>query len=445
MATVANLVVKVAGDITALTRSLSSASAKIGSFVSDISKSLLKIGTIIAGSVVAAATGLYYMLEKTRGEIVGIGADAEKLGVSFQAFQKLAFQAKIADTNIESVSGAMKIFQRNVGDAALGTGQAEGALNKLGLSAQLLKSFAPEKQLYEVARAQRYVTDQTEKANILSDIFGRNWSEILPLLNSNLDESGRKFDSLGANLSDKGLKAVRSWDDASDTIGTLWQGFKQNTTAAVAPAFEVIATHLEKTIASMGGIKNVAKDMAVGIVTAIIAVVEATQTLLKNLTKIEIGFEKAKLAAQFLGVVASQSQERAPELQGIDKFNIEKQNANQANFKQGQVDKANQIFAPGLATIAALEKSLTEPSLVSQNLQKLVDALKATDIAKTGISSLNSQQQMAPPPLYRTGNNFSDLNQEVKVEIGFNGEEARKLFRAEAKQIMNDSARNAQR
>lgn len=303
MATISELVVKISTKSTDLARGLKDSSSKITSFAKSATKKLAKIGTLVSAAVTAGLAGILSMVKKTGMEIDKLAKTSKKLGVEIEALQKLQFQAKVTGVSVETLNMALQRAVRRIAEAAQGTGEAVKALEELGLDAKALARLSPDKQFEKIAGAMKNIGNQGDKVRLAMKLFDSEGVALVNTLNSNLAQTGAEFDSLGVAISKQQAVAVEAFNDAQTKLSTVWDGFKMQLTAAVAPALEML---LEKTLAfikQMGGIEPIAKSVASAVITGVSGMIKAFQFLGKVVAAIQGGFmQVARLGNKVLEV-----------------------------------------------------------------------------------------------------------------------------------------------
>lgn len=127
---------------------------------------------------------------------------AEKAGTSVEAISALAYAARRADVNSDSLATSIKKMQVNIVDAARGGKQGQEALLALGLTAAELGRLLPEEQFKRVADRIAAIENPSERAAAAVKIFGRNGTELLPMI---LD----------------GAQGIAKWEDRARRLGLV--------------------------------------------------------------------------------------------------------------------------------------------------------------------------------------------------------------------------------
>ncbi len=112
---------------------------------------------------------------------------AEKAGTSVAAISSLSYAARRADVNADSLAAAIKKMQVNIAAAADGSQEATETMHRLGLSVVELGRMRPEEQFRRIADQIAKIQNPTERAAMAVKIFGRNGTELMPLLMQGAD------------------------------------------------------------------------------------------------------------------------------------------------------------------------------------------------------------------------------------------------------------------
>jgi hypothetical protein len=172
-------------------------------------------------------------------EIGGIGEEAARLGVTNAEFQRLKV---LAAQNATSV-GALGTAFRTVGKAAVdGTDDAKAAFSALGVQTKNSDgTFRSRNELFfDSALALADIQDETKRATVAQQLFGRSAIELLPLL-----ASGRAGIQAQRTELEKLPIASDSTIEAADRLSDRWQVFGQVITGKAAPIIEQMIPHLE--------------------------------------------------------------------------------------------------------------------------------------------------------------------------------------------------------
>ena len=176
----------------------------------------------LAAGVAAATTAIAALAVKFVNAGSEIDDNAQKLGISTEAYQYWSLVLQRAGSDASQLS--MAIRNMTTFTQELSTGQADAllTLQKLGIGYEEFMAMSTEEQLYAIVEALQGMEDQTEKVQIAQDIFGsRVYQELLPLLNmeqGSLEDLREEFEGLGFILSENTIKNIAALGDKFDNF-----------------------------------------------------------------------------------------------------------------------------------------------------------------------------------------------------------------------------------
>ncbi len=274
MAEIANLITIITADTAQFTAAVNKAKGEAQSMTSSI-----KAGSVIAVAAFAAVAGAAIWVGdeilKTAEKVSELYTNTKKIGLSVAAFQELAIAARETGVSTEGLQNALGFMEKNLGKAELGTGTAVNALKALGLTFNDLKNLSPDRQFELIASKLRQIKDINVEQAVGADIFGKKFRDVLGLVNSDIDKTVSKVQGLGITLTDSQAEGLHKLTETKDLIGSIWEGFKDNVAADVAPAFQILADGIIKSIKAMGGMKDAAKSTADFIASAMAGMAKA--------------------------------------------------------------------------------------------------------------------------------------------------------------------------
>lgn len=294
MALIGEIITKIRVDASQQKKELSKAKKELMSFGKVAKKALtgLKLGAIGA---TAALVGVVALVNKTAESIDLLAKTSSKLGITVAALQKLEFQAGLTGVSTEKLSQTLQRMTRGVSEAAAGFGTAKKALEELGLNAAVLNKLSPDKSFNLIAKAFKNINNQSDKVRLAMQIFGREGVALVNTMNSNLEETGAKFDSLGVSISQSQAKAVEAFNDAKFTLSTLLGGFAQQLTVKLAPAFTFLIDKITALVIEFGGMGKVAEVVASTILSGMSASVGAITSMINGIDRLILGYERLAL------------------------------------------------------------------------------------------------------------------------------------------------------
>src|SRR6185312_209545 len=156
---------------------------------------------------------------------------------SLQALDKMAEEAGVSQ---DSMNKALTIFTRNVGMAAQGAKQGGAGFSALGISIKDLKELSPEQQLQLVAEKLRDMKSASDEAAVGSQIFGRSFAEIQPVINEVAEGGMQKMidhlRTLGLLMNDQVVAQVKQAHVAMVDLGDEVQGLAQQFMLGLLPS-----------------------------------------------------------------------------------------------------------------------------------------------------------------------------------------------------------------
>lgn len=178
----ANLFVKITADTKQLKTGLDKANKQTGGFARNIQKHSKAIGiamTAIGVAILAVAVKSVMAFAKMGDEVQKM---ALRTGFSTEALSELRHAAELSGTSLSSLEKASKTLSGAILDAGFGLETYVRAFDKIGLSYERLKPLSPEEQFLAVMEALAGLTDESEKAALAADLFGRAGTQLLPML-----------------------------------------------------------------------------------------------------------------------------------------------------------------------------------------------------------------------------------------------------------------------
>ena len=261
------------GKITNVGKKVSSAGAKI-------TAGMVAIGAAVVG----AGTAVYGFA--TKAAAVGDNVDkmSQKIGISREAYQELDFICSQSGTSVDTLQMGLKTMTNTMQAASEGTGSAVAIFEKLGVavtdSSGNLRS--QEDVMWDCLSALQGMENQTEKAALANDLFGRSGSELMPLLNAeagSIEAMKQQAHDLNLVLSDEAVDASVKLTDTLDQMKRSLSVVGTEIGVALMPYIQRFG---EYVISKLPQIREVASNVAGGferIVTAVRNVITWFQNL----------------------------------------------------------------------------------------------------------------------------------------------------------------------
>lgn len=258
------------------------------------------------GRAVRIAEGAVGRITSVFGALSGIGAGAGisalaasaievgdnlnkaaiKAGVSGRTMSELAYVAKMADVDLQSLSTGLKFMQKNLSEAGSGSQAAANDLAALGLSVAQLKALSPDQQFELLADRINAMTDPADKARAAVALFGKAGADLLPLFSQGADgirKAREEAQRLGIALSNDQIAKLAEADDAIKRMKASWEALSTQMVATVAPAITLVLDKITSkddlalARAQLESLQNGYDELAKSALRAKIARLEAEQ------------------------------------------------------------------------------------------------------------------------------------------------------------------------
>jgi hypothetical protein len=181
------------------------------------------IGSAVSGPIVAGFAAAAVQFAKTGSALYDV---TQRLTESAEEISSLQFVAEQAGSSGDVLEKSLFTMNKQLAEAANGSAAASDAFNKLGLNIAELQAMSPAERFRTIADAIAGLSDDTQRANVAQDLFGRGGRELLPVLMQGADgirALQAEAHRLGVTLTDEDVVAADALDDA---LGQLWTQVK---------------------------------------------------------------------------------------------------------------------------------------------------------------------------------------------------------------------------
>ena len=239
---------KVTIDVVANTAKLVAGMNKAESKMKSSVSSMKKVAIGFASGQLASS------INDTLNSIDKLAKTSSKLGIGTDKLIGLQHAAEQSGVSVNTLNMALQRSTRRISEASKGTGEAVGALNELGISAEKLNQMSPDEQMNKIADAMKGVTSQSDRVRLSMKLFDSEGVALVNMLQNGsgaLKDYQRDAESLGMTLSTTMAQSIERANDAMDRASKVGRGFWNAVTVALAPALETIANSFVD--ASKGG------------------------------------------------------------------------------------------------------------------------------------------------------------------------------------------------
>lgn len=233
---------------------------------SSFSKSLIGITKKVAlfgtALVTAAVAGLSVLVKSQFSTIDALAKTSDKLGITTEGLAGLQFAAEQTGVKTKTMDMALQRMVRRLSEAAVGTGEAQGALKELGIDATEIVKLPVDEQFKTIADAMSKVSTQADKVRLgfkLFDSEGVALVNTLSLGRDGLEEMTKKAKQFGAALSREGAAKVEETNKSFGEFVLLLKGATTQIAVQLAP---FVTALLDKLVALGSSGESMAKKVS---------------------------------------------------------------------------------------------------------------------------------------------------------------------------------------
>lgn len=172
---------------------------------------------ILAGAAAAGAAlgGVVMAAVETTG---ALDDTSKKVGMTAEEFQKYAYAAKLSGMESATLEKAMIKQQKAFSDAKTGSKSMSEAYEKLGVD---ISKIGTSGEAFDVViKKLSEMDDETQRNALASDIFGKSYAELAPLLGEGADgieKLKQEAVDMGAVMSNDAVSAGAQFGDMLDS------------------------------------------------------------------------------------------------------------------------------------------------------------------------------------------------------------------------------------
>ncbi len=160
------------------------------------------IGLAIAG----ATTQLFMMANRLTQNAAAIEDFSRQTGIAASELAGLGYIAEQDGASLEALGAGIKRMTRTINDAEDGLQTYIRSFDALGISVDQLSGQSVEEQFYIIAEAMSKVADDSTRAALAQEIFGRGGMQLIPMLDrgrEGIEEMADEARELGIILDDE--------------------------------------------------------------------------------------------------------------------------------------------------------------------------------------------------------------------------------------------------
>lgn len=227
---------------------------KVDSTVENILKKVERLGTSLA--TVFLVKGITSFVTDAIEAGRNLALTAEKAGVTTDELERYRYAATMAGVSTEAADLALMRFNRQLGEAELGSKGAAKGIAQVGggFTAAQLSSMPLGEMLGHLADRMAGLTDKGAKTQLVMKLFGRQGASLIPMLDkgsAGLKKWSDEFDALGGGIGSDFAEKSKEAGAGLKRLDFVFSVLKTRIVADVLPAVEKITLGFTKLLVSL--------------------------------------------------------------------------------------------------------------------------------------------------------------------------------------------------
>lgn len=213
----------------------------------------MSLAVTSAGAAIGTA-----MVRSSLQTVDALAKMSSRLGIATEDLIGLRYAAGLSGVGVSQLEMGLQRMTRRIAEAAMGTGEAVGALETLGLSAQTLSGMSPDEQFRAVADAMQQINGRSEQVRLAFKLFDSEGVALINTLKGGseaLRETQKEAEALGLTFSNIDAAQIEAANDSVSKLQAAFKGVSDQVTIGLAPALDGIARSLTSSF------KNIKKDI----------------------------------------------------------------------------------------------------------------------------------------------------------------------------------------
>lgn len=249
---ISDVLVKFKGDHKGLDNSIGGSTSSLKRFGTSAMSAvgaLVKLGAVGAVAMAGLTFAAWKMTAAAKDYGVAIDKAMKVTGLGAQTITEMAYAAEQEHASIEDLEKGWKRLSKAMVDADDGLAESKRAFEGIGVSIYDVsgKLKTVDVMTYELADAFSAMSDDTKKAGLAQDIFGRAGMNLIPFLemgSKGIQELGAQSKALGNVWTDEMAAASKKFDDKLTEINYSLRATKWAIGNELMPEFEKIVDWL---------------------------------------------------------------------------------------------------------------------------------------------------------------------------------------------------------
>ncbi len=223
--------------------------------LSVIKTSLISIGTLLttiglAKGLESLSKGAINAVSNTIDLASNIQDTSASLGLSTKGFQEWQYVMQQNGSSIDDYQNSIGKFNDAIYESGDKSSKAAKLFNSLGIDIE--KAGSKEEIFNSTIRGLQSLGDTVERNKIASELFGKSYIKMIPLLNSSasdIDRLKQEANDLGIVLGDDLLNAGSSLGDSLDSLKSMFSSLTAGALAPLMPVLLNVGTELRGSLA----------------------------------------------------------------------------------------------------------------------------------------------------------------------------------------------------
>lgn len=248
--------------------------------------------TVAAG---AAAAGIVALTKKGLESVDALAKMSRAVGLLPQQLRALQYASTLSGGSIESMNRLLTTMNKNIGDAANGTGEAKAVFERFGISIEDFQKLSADQQLAILTDKLSGLGSSAEQAAAANKIFGEGWRENASLLlggSKELNKMVEEFNRLGFSFNAIDTTNVENANNAIARLQTLLSFISQELAIRLAPYIESFTNNITDAAVEAGGFGKIIEKVANGVISSIRFILDAWHTFMVGLKAGQLLFIK---------------------------------------------------------------------------------------------------------------------------------------------------------
>lgn len=215
----------------------------------------LSVSAAAIGAAVAAAGMALWRLAEQTTEAFGAFEDmSQRTGIAASELHALSLAAEQTSSDFDAIVTGLRRMPSFLEDARNGMASATRTMDALGVSVADFEGLSPEDSFFRMVDALGTMEDETRRAALAQDVFGRGAMALIPLIeegSGGLRDFAREARRTGMVLDDEAYAAADRFQDALARMQAQMQAALMEGIEPLLPELQAMAESIV-TIASEG-------------------------------------------------------------------------------------------------------------------------------------------------------------------------------------------------